>query len=66
MVYYPKNKIQQNLQTNGDEYKTIINYNNKKYSIKVFDRNNNIIYETFINTKDSYETLNIVLRKYIF
>jgi len=28
MAYYPKNKIQQNLQTNGDEYKTIINYNN--------------------------------------
>jgi hypothetical protein len=28
MVYYPKNKIQQNLQTNGDEYKTIPNYNN--------------------------------------
>ena len=28
MAYYPKNKIQQNLQTNGDEYKTIPNYNN--------------------------------------
>jgi len=28
MAYYPKNKIQQNLQTNGDEYKTIENYNN--------------------------------------
>lgn len=28
MTYYPKNKIQQNLQTNGDEYKTVINYNN--------------------------------------
>jgi len=27
MAYYPKNKIQQNLQTNGDEYKTIIDYN---------------------------------------
>jgi hypothetical protein len=29
MAYYPKNKIQQNLQTNGNEYKTIINYNNE-------------------------------------
>jgi hypothetical protein len=28
MAYYPKNKIQQNLQTNGGEYKTISNYNN--------------------------------------
>jgi hypothetical protein len=28
MTYYPKNKIQQNLQTNGNEYKTIPNYNN--------------------------------------
>ena len=28
MAYYPKNKIQQNLQTNGEEYKTIPNYNN--------------------------------------
>lgn len=28
MTYYPKNKIQQNLQTNGGEYKTIPNYNN--------------------------------------
>jgi hypothetical protein len=28
MAYYPKNKIQQNLQTNGNEYKTIPNYNN--------------------------------------
>jgi hypothetical protein len=28
MAYYPKNKIQQNLQTNGGEYKTIPNYNN--------------------------------------
>jgi hypothetical protein len=28
MVYYPKNKIQQNLQTNGNEYKTIKNSNN--------------------------------------
>lgn len=28
MAYYPKNKIQQNLQTNGGEYKTIVNYNN--------------------------------------
>lgn len=28
MSYYPKNKIQQNLQTNGGEYKTIPNYNN--------------------------------------
>jgi len=27
-MYYPKNKIQQNLQTNGNEYKTINNYNN--------------------------------------
>lgn len=27
MAYYPKNKIQQNLQTNGGEYKTIANYN---------------------------------------
>ena len=27
MAYYPKNKIQQNLQTNGGEYKTIPNYN---------------------------------------
>jgi hypothetical protein len=29
MAYYPKNKIQQNLQTNGGEYKTIPNYNNR-------------------------------------
>lgn len=28
MAYYPKNKIQQNLQTNGGEYKTIVSYNN--------------------------------------
>ena len=28
MAYYPKNKIQQNLQTNGGEYKTIVDYNN--------------------------------------
>ena len=27
-MYYPKNKIQQNLQTNGSEYKTIVSYNN--------------------------------------
>ena len=27
MAYYPKNKIQQNLQTDGDEYKTITSYN---------------------------------------
>jgi hypothetical protein len=27
MAYYPKNKIQQNLQTNGGEYKTIKNRN---------------------------------------
>ena len=26
-MYYPKNKIQQDLQTNGGEFKTIINYN---------------------------------------
>jgi hypothetical protein len=28
MAYYPKNKIQQGLQTNGGEFKTIANYNN--------------------------------------
>jgi hypothetical protein len=28
MAYYPKNKIQQNLQTNGNEYKTIKSRNN--------------------------------------
>jgi hypothetical protein len=28
MAYYPKNKIQQDLQTSGNEYKTIPNYNN--------------------------------------
>jgi len=27
MAYYPKNKIQQNLQTNGNEYKTVKNFN---------------------------------------
>jgi hypothetical protein len=27
MAYYPKNKIKQDLQTSGDEYKTIPNYN---------------------------------------
>lgn len=28
MAYYPKNKIQQNLHTTGNEYKTIEDYNN--------------------------------------
>ena len=42
MAYYPKNKIQQNLQTNEEEYKTIPNYNNNGpfysgYYYKLYD-----------------------------
>jgi hypothetical protein len=42
MAYYPKNKIQQNLQTNGGEYKTIESYNNNGpfysgYYYKLYD-----------------------------
>ena len=42
MAYYPKNKIQQNLQTDGTIYKTIPNYNNdgpfySGYYYKLYD-----------------------------
>lgn len=66
MAYYPKNKIQQNLQTNGDEYKTIENYNNNgpSYSGYYYKLYNGKYYTgEFPGNGDNKELIPIIVTK---